>query len=117
MLSDRRAADLVNPTGLDGGAVAARLVPTPALLAVEPRPHRGSTARMLHVAAAVERVSARARQANSRDRRLWAHVAATLVELYNRGRREVHRLPWSEVPFDAVRQWKERTAWRPEKGR
>jgi Family of unknown function (DUF6551) len=59
---------------------------------------------------------ARARQANSRDRRLWAHVAATLVELYNRGRREVHRLPWAEVPFDTVRQWKERQAARPEEG-
>ncbi len=60
---------------------------------------------------------ARMRRAVVSDGRPWAHVAATLVAVYNRGRREPHRLPSSEVPFDATRQWKLRPATRSGEGR
>ncbi|HXM57232.1 MAG TPA: hypothetical protein VOB72_17665, partial [Candidatus Dormibacteraeota bacterium] len=51
---------------------------------------------------------ARAQHANSRERRLWAHVAAVVVELYNHGRTAAHRLPAPLVPYDAVRLWRTR---------
>jgi hypothetical protein len=50
---------------------------------------------------------ARGGHANSRERRLWVHVAGVVVELYNRGRTAAHRLPAPDVPYDATRQWKE----------
>jgi hypothetical protein len=49
---------------------------------------------------------ARAQHANSRERRLWAHVAAVVVDLYNHGRTAAHRLSDPQIPYDAVRQWK-----------
>ncbi len=60
-----------------------------------------------HTAAEVVK-QAQLRQVGTRDRRLWVHVAAVLVELYNRGRREGNRLQWTAVPITAARMWKER---------
>jgi hypothetical protein len=50
---------------------------------------------------------ARAEHANSRERRLWVHVAAVVVDLYNHGRTAAHRLPAPQIPYDAARQWKD----------
>jgi hypothetical protein len=49
---------------------------------------------------------ARLRSAGTSDRRRWTHVAAVLVETYNRGRRAGHRLPLAEIPLLAARDWK-----------
>jgi hypothetical protein len=46
------------------------------------------------------------RRAGSRDGRSWVHVAAVLVELYNRGRLPANRLPLAEIPLRAARDWK-----------
>ncbi len=61
MSSERQAAELVNPTGLDDGAVAVRPVLTPVLPTVRPlgeaRPHRVSPAPVGPLAAAAERLA------------------------------------------------------------
>jgi hypothetical protein len=49
---------------------------------------------------------ARVGLANDRERRLWAHVANVVVDLYNRGRTARHRLDPPVIPFDAARRWK-----------
>jgi hypothetical protein len=49
---------------------------------------------------------ARAEHANSRERRLWVHVAAVVVDLFNHGRTAAHRLDDPQIPYDAARQWK-----------
>lgn len=49
---------------------------------------------------------ARVGLANDRERRLWAHVASVVVELYNRGRTARHRLDLPVIPYDAARRWK-----------
>ena len=49
---------------------------------------------------------ARVRLANDLDRRLWAHAAHVMVDLYNRGRTARHRLDPPVIPYDAARRWK-----------
>jgi len=49
---------------------------------------------------------ARGQHANSRERRLWVHVAAVVVDRYNHGRTAAYRLPAPQIPYDAARQWK-----------
>jgi hypothetical protein len=68
-----------------------------------------------HSAAEVLRL-ARAAHANSRERRMWVHVAAAVVDLYNHGRPAPHRLVQPVISYDAARQWKERKR-QPEVGR
>ena len=53
---------------------------------------------------------ARVALANNRERRLWVHVAAVVVDLYNRSRTAPHRLDGPVIPYDAARRWKERTS-------
>lgn len=50
---------------------------------------------------------ARAAMANSRERRMWVHVAGVVVEFYNHGRKALHRLDTPVIPYDAARRWKE----------
>jgi hypothetical protein len=49
---------------------------------------------------------ARVRLANDLDRRLWAHAAHVMVDLYNRGRMARYRLDPPVIPYDAARRWK-----------
>ena len=55
---------------------------------------------------------ARAAHANSRERRMWMHVARIVVDLYNHRRSATHRLEAPVIPYDAARQWKSRRAER-----
>ena len=83
-----------------GLAATMRLNPLLALGELSRRLARHSANQVLRLA--------RAEHANSRERRLWAHVAAVVVDLHNHGRTAAHRLPAPLVPYDASRQWKER---------
>jgi hypothetical protein len=56
---------------------------------------------------------ARATHANSRERRLWVHVAGVVMDLYNHGRAAANRVELLAIPYDATRQWKVRKG-RPE---
>jgi hypothetical protein len=80
-----------------------------AVLRLYPRLPADELARRLerHSAAEILRL-ARASCANSRERRLWVHVAAVVVDLHNHGRRAAHRLPAASIPIDAARRWKQR---------
>jgi hypothetical protein len=49
---------------------------------------------------------ARAAHANSRERRMWAHVAEVVVDLHNHGRTAANRLAFPQIPYDAAKQWK-----------
>lgn len=84
---------------VSGLAACVRLYPT-----LSPRELAKRLAR--HSAAEVLRL-ARASHANSRERRLWVHVAQVVVDLYNRGRQAAYRLPAPDIPYDATRQWKQ----------
>jgi hypothetical protein len=78
-----------------------------AVLRVYPGVNQAELVRRLarHSATEVLRL-ARGQHANSRERRLWVHVAAVVVDRYNHGRTAAHRLPAPQIPYDAARQWK-----------
>ena len=84
---------------LAGLAACLRLYPQVPPAALRKRLARHSAAEVLR--------RARAAHANSRERRMWVHVAAVVVDLYNHGRTAATRLDPQPITYDAARQWKE----------
>ncbi len=83
---------------LTGLAAVLRVYPAVAQTELVRRLARHSATEVLRLA--------RAEHANSRERRLWVHVAAVVVDMYNHGRTAAHRLGAPHIPYDAARQWK-----------
>jgi hypothetical protein len=78
-----------------------------ACLRLYPEVDRGELRRRLARRSADEILRrARLGLVSDHDRRVWAHVAGVVVDLYNHGRTARHRLEPPVVPYDAARRWK-----------